>query len=677
MGILNIGTLALQANQVALQTTGNNIANVNTPGYSRQTVQTQALPGQYTGAGYIGKGVSVESITRSYDAFLNRQSSLAGASQAADTVRAEHLKQLGTLFQGGAEGLGAAINDMMNAFSDVASTPADQTARTVLLTRLDEAARRMQAGAASLNDLQSGVTQGLNEKVANVNTLAKNIADLNDQVARALGSGQTPNDLLDRRDQLIRDLSKLVQTSQIAAPDGSIGVFIGASHPLVLGNSAATVAITGDDFGDPFKSKLSVTRDGTTIVLDENYPPGGEINGMLKFQNEDMTEARNLLGRITTAVTTAINDQHKLGLDLDGKVGTNLFTPVTFGSDNIRVPMAPANLNSANAGAGSLTMAIGDVTRFVASDYEISFSSATAGSAVRRSDGVATSFTFTPGSTTPPATRGTFTFAGTGTGVIDGLALDASTSAAPVAGDRFLLKPFSYAANSMAREFSTPRALAVANPVAATLTATNKGSLALSGIAAQTQASTAASPIDNFSVTFTVGAGGTSYSIVDNTIPNIPVGANIVVASQPYTSGQAIRYTPAGAPGFALTLSGQPVSGDSVTVKQNSFTSQNGGNATAMMNLRDVAMFDGAALTDGYAGMISTLGVRAQSADYSAQVSTNIAVNAEKDRAGLSGVNLDEEAAKLLQYQQAYQASAKMIQIAQSIFETLLQGLGR
>jgi flagellar hook-associated protein 1 FlgK len=164
----------------------------------------------------------------------------------------------------------------------------------------------------------------------------------------------------------------------------------------------------------------------------------------------------------------------------------------------------------------------------------------------------------------------------------------------------------------------------------------------------------------------------TTYNIVDTTTATTVPGGPFT-----YVSGTPISYTPAAAPGFSITLTGTPASGDSVTIGQNAFAPLSGGNASAMMALRDVAMFDGAALTDGYAGMISQLGIRAQSANYSAQVSSNIAVNAEKARTGVSGVNLDEEAAKLLQYQQAYQASAKMIQIAQNIFDTLIQGLGR
>jgi flagellar hook-associated protein 1 FlgK len=164
----------------------------------------------------------------------------------------------------------------------------------------------------------------------------------------------------------------------------------------------------------------------------------------------------------------------------------------------------------------------------------------------------------------------------------------------------------------------------------------------------------------------------------------------VTVGAGNYTSGQAIQgTTPAIPPSvtpvveWALVLQGSPQNGDTFTVRDIKDPSigldlkLNGGNATNLMNLRDAAMFDGAAMTDGYASLIAQIGTRSQSANYSATVSTNIATNAEKDRTGIAGVNLDEEAAKLIQYQQAYQASAKMIQIAQSIFDTLIQTLAR
>ena len=666
MGIMNIGVQALQANQMALTTAGNNIANVNTVGYSRQKVILETVPGQFTGGGYIGKGVAVQTIQRNYSEFLTRQANLAGTTNAADTTRSNYLKQLGDIFQGGTTGLGASINDMLNAFSDVASAPTDLTARTVVLTRVDETARRMRAASQSLDDLQTGISQSLKEKVNSINTLATNIAQVNEQISRAQGNGQPPNDLLDHRDELIRQLNQLVQTTTIKADDGTLGVFIGGSQSLVLGVDVAKLSIVKDDFGDPLQSKLAITRNGQTVTMDENVLGGGEVPGLLRFQNADLVEGRNLLGRLTLGVTTAMNDQHKLGLDLDGNIGTDIFTPTTFGTANVLVPIAPAKLNT---GTSSITLAVSDTTKFQASDYDLNFTSTTGGTITRRSDGTITAFDFATG---VPAANPALPVPGTV--VIDGIAITEAAPGSATPGDRILVKPFSTSASNVAREFASPRALAVSSPVAATLSTSNQGTLALGSIVAKTLATTAAAPIDNYNVVFSVVAGVTTYDIVDTTT------ATTVVTGAPYVSGQPISYpNPAitGTPGFTLTLSGLPANTDSVTVKQNAFASLSGGNATAMMNLRDVAMFDGAALTDGYAGLIAQVGIRAQSANYSATVSGTIATNAEKDRAGVSGVNLDEEAAKLLQYQQAYQASAKMIQIAQQIFDTLIQGLGR
>lgn len=639
-GLLSVGTRALQANQVALQTAGNNIANVNTPGYSRQTVVLQTVEGQFTGGGYIGKGVELQTIQRNYSAFLTRQSTLASATLAADSTRVDKLTQLEDIFGGGSNGLGAAISDMLNAFSDVASAPTDLTARTVVLTQVDETAARMRASSQRLDELQQGVTQELTQDVSTINSLAKNIASVNELIARAQGSGQPPNDLLDRRDQLVRDLNQYVQTTSIAADDGSVNIFIGGSQPLVMGSTASTVSLVADDFGIP-QQKLAINRNGQSITLDENTLGGGEVSGLLRFQNSDLAEGRNLLGRLTLAVTSAMNDQHKLGVDLDGNVGGNLFTAIDI-SNNV----SPA---TANAGTAALTLSISDASQFVASDYEVSFSSATTGSITRRSDGVVVTFPQTP-STAP--------FLAT----LDGLNI-AMPSGTPSAGDRFLIKPFNTSASDIRSEFSSARALAVASPVAGRMGSANTGTLQLSSLAAHTNPPTNVPVL----ITFT---GSNTYTRSD------------VAGSFAYTSGQAIEGTvPATAPlsEWTLTLQGAPKAGDTFTVEAQSAANRNlnAGNASAMMNLRDLQLFDGAALTDGYAGLIAQIGLLAQSATSAAEISSTLATNVERDRSAVAGVNLDEEAAKLLQFQQAYQASAKMIQIAQGIFDTLIQSMGR
>jgi flagellar hook-associated protein 1 FlgK len=654
MGILNIGTQALQANQVALQTAGNNIANANTVGYSRQKVILETVPGQFTGGGYIGKGVNIQTIQRNYSEFLTRQSTLATATQSADVTRSDKLKQLQGIFEGGTNGLGASISEMLNAFADVASSPTDLTARTVVLTRVDETASRMRAASQRLDDLQIGVAQELSQKVDAINSLALGIADVNEKISRTVGSGQPPNDLLDRRDQLVRELNTYIQTTSVKADDGTVGIFIGGSQALVLGVDVSKLSISSDDFGDTLKNKLVITRTGVSITLDENTLGGGQVAGLLRFQNSDLNEGRNLLGRLTLAVTTSMNDQHKLGLDLDGNVGGNIFTPTTFGSQNVLQPVPPATLNT---GGSALTLSIADTTKFVASDYEINFTSGSAGNITRRSDGVITAFDFAAGTPAPVPVAGAIT--------IDGITITDAAAGSASAGDRFLLKPFATSASNIANVFATPRALAVASPVAGTMGTNNTGSLQQVSVVARSNPPTTV-PV---TLTFT---SATTFTRSDEVPPN--------ATTFNYTPGQPIEGTiPATSPltEWSVTLQGSPKPGDTFTIVANPYPKLSAGNATAMMNLRDVAMFDGAAMTDGYAGLISQVGIRSQSANYAAEVSSSIATNVERDRAGVSGVNLDEEAASLLQYQQAYQASAKMIQVAQTIFDTLISTLAR
>ena len=657
MSILSSGARALLANQMALQTAGNNIANVNTPGYSRQKLVLQTVEGQYTGGGYIGNGVSVETIQRNFSEFLTRQATMAGSAQSADGKRFDMLKQLEGVFESGKGGLGAAISDMLNAFSDVATAPTDLTARTVVLTRVDETAARIRATSQRLDDLVQGIGQELGQKVTAINSLTKSIAQVNAEIVRGSAAGQPPNDLLDRRDQLIRELNQYVQTTSVPADDGSIGLFIGGSQAIVLGATSTPVSIVTDDYGDTQKNKLAITRNGLTFTLDENNLAGGEISGLLRFQNTDLAEGRNLLGRLTLSVTTAMNDQHKLGMDLNGNVGGNLFSPTVFGAQNVREPRAPATLNTGTmTGANGPTLAINDITQLVPSDYEMIFTSGTAGTITRRSDGVVFTFPQLPAPSPAPATL---------LARVDGLDFDNPTSAAPNAGDRFLFKPFSTSASNVSSVFSTPRALAVASPVAGSMGTSNTGSLQQVSLVARSNP-VAVTPVV---LTFT---GANSYTRSDEAPPN--------ATTFTFTPGQAIEgTTPTTAPltEWSLTLQGTPAAGDLFTVGPNAYPAFNAGNAAAMLDLRDVALFDGGPLTDGYAGLIAQIGIRTQSAGYAADVSGSIANNLERDRTSVSGVNLDEEAAKLLQYQQAYQASAKIIQIAQNIFDTLIQGMGR
>jgi flagellar hook-associated protein 1 FlgK len=658
MSLLNVGSRALLANQVALQTAGHNIANVNTPGYSRQTVVLQTVQGQFTGGGYIGQGVDVQTILRNQSELLTRQAAQAGSVQASDSVRAERLRQLQEVFSGGTAGLGAAINDMMNALSDVVNSPTDITARNVVLTRMDETAARMRSSAERLNEIQYTVTEQLQSSITAVNSLATQIAAVNEQIARAKGNGQSPNDLLDQRDQLIRDMNQYVQVTQIPADDGTVGLFVGGSQPLVLGNTATQLSI-GDASAFPGSGQLKLffNRPGApAFEIDENVLGGGSVSGLLRFNNTDLSEGRNLLGRMAMGIGMVMNQQQQLGLTLDGQVGKPLFG-------------LPTSMPGSTNGAGVGNVTFTDATNFSASDYEIRFTTGTAGQVVRLSDGQATAFT---------------SAANLATLQIDGLQFNLTTPGVP--GERMLFKPFSTAAANVQSLVYSPRDLAAANPVNAAMGTSNGGTLQLGslkatgepnppGLVLPPNANPAALPPILGGVQLRFNAGPpTTYDVLDRgTAP-----PTTVAAAQPYVPGAPISVN-----GWQITLKGSPKSGDTVVIgnaldpQYGDAYTRNAGNATALLGLRDVKMFDESTLSDGYASAIAQVGTRTQSALFAAKLSDTLASNLERDRTAVSGVNLDEEAARLIQYQQAYQASAKMIQIAQNIFDSLIQGLGR
>ena len=649
MSLLNVGARALLANQVALQTAGHNIANVSTAGYSRQSVVLQTVQGQFTGGGYIGKGVEVATVLRNHSELLTRQATAAAAIDAGDTARLERLRQLQDVFSGGENGIGMSVNQMMNALSDVVNSPMDLTARNVALTRMDELASRMRDASQRLDEIGYTVQEQFKGSIFTVNNLAKNIAEINAQIARAKGNGQPANDLLDRRDQLIREINQHIQTSQVEADDGSVSVFVAGSQPLVLGDKAASLSVDNPaDFGAGSGRKvLNFLAPGSSVKveLNESMLGGGEIAGLLRFQNNDLAEGRNLIGRMAVAISESMNQQNRLGLTLDGQVGDNLFAPIALGS------AIPSSTNSSSA---SLALTVTDPTLLQASNYTIDFTAPDAGSVTRQSDGKVFAFN---GSGLPPVTVSDV-FAAQGLGV--------TLSGPPNAGDRYMITSLQGAAAEFKALQYSPVDLAAANPVNAAMGATNQGNLQLVGLKALSNP-----PGTTVPVTITFSTPGT-YTRSD------------IAGTFTYTPGQPITYDNATPPtGWSLTVTGTPRVGDTITLDDSldpaygDWYKRDAGNARSLMNLRDVPMFDGATLSDGFASAIAQVGTRTQSATFAAELSSSIASNLERDRTAVSGVNLDEEAARLIQYQQAYQASAKMIQIAQNIFDTLIAGLAR
>ena len=661
MSLMNVGVSALNANQQALTTVGHNIANVNTPGYSRQTVYTNALHGQNMGNGFIGKGVQVATVMRNYSALLNRQSNAANAIHAADTSRLQGLMQMQDVFKGGDGSLGAAVTNMMNAFVDVQAAPSDATGRNVVLTRMSELAARFHAASNMLEEQDYSTAQQLRNNALLVNDKASQVARLNNEISRALATGHQPNDLLDARDQVIREINQYVQTTQVAADDGSISLFVGGSQALVLGINSGQLSVeeTKEYPGSQRMALYFSQPGGQQLELTAAMVGGGEIAGLLKFRNDDLAEGRNLLGRLAMTIGHELNLQNQRGLTLNGQQGGALFSlPTTStGYGNIT--------GYSNIGPGAATTQVMDASQLKPSEYRLIFEgSPVAPVLTRMSDGKVFNAT-----STPPLNMGNLA-----TGFdADGLRfiVPAATLAAAVSGNSMLFKPFSTAASEIEALVHNPDELAAASALTANINKNNTGKLQLTQLGANDFTAIPAAQ-DPVRLTFD-GAGQVTYQTYNH------LTSTWSAASPPmdYTPGQPITIN-----GWSITLTGTPAAGDTVDVANALDFGEafrlNAGNAGAFLDLRDKKVFDeGTTLSDGFSAAMAVVGTRTQSVQLAEKLSSTVAKNLEMDRTAVSGVNLDEEAARLLQYQQAYQASSKVIQIAQSLFDSVLNAVGR
>jgi flagellar hook-associated protein 1 len=466
--------------------------------------------------------------------------------------------------------------------------------------------------------------------------LTQGIAAVNEQIARVVGSGQTPNDLLDQRDQLVAELSQQLQVTTLPADDGTLAVFAAGGQRLVLGTQATSLAYVNDEF-DITRGAIAVQDSGTLRTLPSSILAGGRIGGLLRFQDQDLADARAAVGRMAAAFSTRVNEQQALGLDLRTPPGAGaaLFS---FGA-----PLALAAQSNARDVAGnfigSVSMTIADKTALQASEYTLAPDAATPGQYLltRLSDGLVRNIT--SGDT------------------VDGLTINVN---AATAGDRFLLQPVSRAAVNMRRALDDPRGLAAASPLQSEGSNSNTGTATIASLRV---VDPAADPQQTASIAFTSAAGAYNWELRDRTS-----NALLSSGSGTWQPGQPIALN-----GFELSLDGVPASGDQFSVSKTAYPSVSNGNALALAALRDGNFIGGESLTDAYASVMAGVGVSVQGARTAADVSGAVASQARERVSAETGVNLDEEAARLIQFQQSYQAAAKVLQVAQSVFDTLLQ----
>jgi flagellar hook-associated protein 1 len=649
--LMSLGVKAMSANYAALQATGHNIANANVAGYSRQEAVMTTTQGQYTGSGFFGRGVDVKTIVRAHNEFLTKEAVSSRSFAAMDEARLTHLKALENVFKPGEMGLGYASSQLMNSLVDLSDRPSDMATRQVVLARASELASRFNEAGEQMDSLQDSVTATLKAQVASVNGLARDIAAVNGRITALSGTGQPANDLLDERERLIAKLAEHVQVSTIKASDGSVGVFIGGGQRLVLGNEAVALKVVPDD-NDPSRSAIAVAEFGMDRSLAEGTLGSGSLAGLLRFQNDDLVAGRTIIGRMAASLTGALNEQQRRGVNLQEPLGTIASADIFGPGASLAIGHKSNARDMSGNFIGSVNISLTEPENLQASEYELAEDPGVPGAYVltRLSDGLKRSVT--NGAT------------------IDGMKIDFGVPG-PQPGDSYLLQPVSRVVNGMRAMLSDPRDVAAASPLVATVAATNAGTAVVASL--QITDSPLPFPNGTTSLTFTNNTGDYNWEV------RSPLNVLLASGTGTWQANKPVPTSPQNYNGFSLQLNGVPRTGDVVSIAPTPTTAlaTSNGNAIALQALRDAPIVGGRSPTDAYAQALADIGVRVQTGKTASDISGAVKTQAELTRSTQAGVNLDEEAARLIQFQQSYQAAAKVLQVAQSLFDTMLQATGR
>jgi len=551
VGLLSTAVSGLQAFQRSISVAGHNISNANTEGYTRQRVELGTRPPSFSGQGYIGNGVQIQSVERLFDQFVVDRLRDTSSSTAQYETLFQFSERVTNILGDAEAGLSAGLESFFDAVQTVADDPASIPGRQLLLAESGSLVARFHTLDSQLQSIGTEIDGNVGSIVNEVNGLSAAIADANRSVAESTsqGSGETPNDLLDKRDQMVNRLSELVSVRTVEQDDGALNVFIGSGQSLVTGFLASPLQIVPNEF-DSGRAEIAIASSGATALISDNLT-GGKLGAVLDFRDQVLSPAQNSMGRIAVSLASEFNRQHTLGMDLAGAAGLDYFA--------ISSPQSA----SSNANSGTATISVSfdaaSMGSLTTDDYVLGFNGA-AWSLSRVSDNQAVAMTGS-GSAADPF-------------IVDGLSIEIAGGAA--AGDRFQIRPTRSGSSDMDLLIANPREIAAAAPAAAAAPGDNSNALLLAGLQ--------------------------SWQTMENSTTN----------------------------------------------------------------------FQGA-----YGQLIGKLGVQTRSAQITAEAQGALLLQAQASRDNLSGVNLDEEAADLIRFQQAYQAITQVISVADTTFQTLLSAMGR
>jgi len=646
--LLSIGKSGLFAAQAGLATTGHNITNANVAGYNRQVVVQATAPMLDTGVGFQGTGTQIAQIKRYSDEFLNSQVRNAQASKSGLDSYYAQISQIDNMLADQTAGLSPSLQSFFKGVQDMAANRGSVPSRQAMLSSADTLATRFQALDARLGEIREGVNSTIETSVTMINSYAQQIADLNDTIGTYASAQQNvPNDLLDKRDQLVMELNTHVKANVMPGDNNSLTVSIGSGQPLVVGQRAFQLAAVKSPT-DQTRVEVGYVTGSKVTVLADNALAGGTLGGALDFRTRTLDPAQSALGKVAIGLALEFNAQHKLGLDQKGQPGGDFFS--------VAEAYVGKNVNNALTSTTKVKAIVSDPSKLVDSDYKVKHNG-TGYDVIRLSDNKPVLSNYTPDGN--PVT-------------IDGI--DFTISGAGAKDDEFLVRPTIGGAANFNLLVADTASIAAATPVVTSEPLNNTGTAKIteSRVDKDFLGGAPTLPVKLVFDQATGRLGGFPTATVDVTDSS---GKTTTVAAGEVKFAAGSTYTFAG---ISVTMSGAPGNGDSFEIASNADGVGDVRNIGLLGELQTKNIFNGgtATLQSSYAQLVSTVGNKTREVQVNAQAGEALLAQAKTAAQDVSGVNLDEEATNLIKYQQAYQAAGKVMQIAGTIFDTLLS-IGR
>lgn len=647
------GVSGLLAAQSQLAITGHNIANVNTQGFSRQRVEQMTSMHMYSGAQFYGTGTRVTDVTRMYQEYAFKDVLINSTEKAGAEALYNHLNFLDQGLTGVNKGLATSLGDIYKAINAVVDNPGNLGNRDLMLANAKDITTHFNEYYSALEQEMNIKNRDINSHAEHVTSLASGIAELNQQIMNA-GLNGSPNDLLDQRDRLIQELGKEVKITTIKDKDGMISVMLGGREPLVSGNQSYGMEVRPGS-PDPQQTELYLTNPNNpehATRIKGSLNLGGEMGALFHYRDQVLGPNLSDMGKVAISIADAFNQVQKQGVDLNGEVGKNFFTDINDAkSQSNRFLSSNSNISGG--------VAITDTGKLTGGEYTLKYH----GGDYMLTD-ITTGETFPINAAdvenTPPSTEQTINRPDLGFSI--------TLNNVPNANDEMHIRPTRQGGNDLKVELNTGDQIAASGSV---MVDANKDNTGTAKIGIKLVEPTAPA------VAIDEAAYPLSLKYEDDGLNNTPRTFTYNLYDQAGTVIGSGSPDPDGNITFGdvqLNIKGEAAEFDQFVIKQ-AKGSGNNTNALAFAEIQNKKWLDNGKSTvaDSLNKTAVEIGGLTRNQRVKAEAA-GAAYNQSYDRMlSTSGVNLDEEAANLLRFQQSYMASARVVTVASETMNTLLQ----